>query len=446
MAAPATAEEFLSLVRQSGVLEEDRLTAYLNKCGHAVPQEPTVLAEQMIRDGLMTRFQADQFLEGKSRGFLIGNYKVMERIGAGGMALVYLCEHRQMRRRVAIKVLPTSFAKDEEYLKRFEREARAVAALEHPNIVRAYDIDHDSDLHFLVMEYVDGRPLHEIVKRGGPLPFGVAAEYARQAALGLQHAHEAGLVHRDIKPGNLMVDRTGMVKILDMGLARFQQEEGAEVLTRGMLGTPDYLAPEQARDSHTVDIRADIYSLGCTLFYLLAGRPPFEGTPAQKIAFHQSSDPPPLIGMFRPDTPEALEQIVQKMMAKDPAERYQTPAEVAEALAPLAEPPTAPSPGVETPTPSRLRPPHPETDPHGLLTPRSQTPASSTSSRSTVERRTPAPVRRPPPVPPPGPRSSVRPKPPPAQPPPPQSGRWLIFGAIVVATAALVGAVLFLLR
>ena len=167
----------------------------------------------------------------------------------------------------------------------------------------------------------------------------LAARYARQAALGLQHAHEAGLVHRDIKPGNLMVDRTGTVKILDLGLARFQEENNqSQILTQGILGTPDYLAPEQARDSHAVDIRADIYSLGCTLFYLIAGRPPFEGTTAQKIAFHQSKDPPPLLGMLRPDIPEELEQIVQKMMAKDPADRFRTPADVAEALAPVAQP------------------------------------------------------------------------------------------------------------
>lgn len=449
MAAPATADELLNLVRQSGLLEVARLDAFLQKRGSDLPVDPSVLADLLVREGLVTRFQADQFLRGKARGFLIGNYKVLDRIGAGGMALVYLCEHRQLRRRVAIKVLPTSFAKDEEYLKRFQREARAIAALEHPNIVRAYDLDHDNDLHFLVMEYVEGRPLHEVVKRQGPLPFGEAAHYARQAALGLQHAHEAGLVHRDIKPGNLMVDRTGTLKILDMGLARFAQEEGAEVLTRGLLGTPDYLSPEQARDSHSVDIRTDIYSLGCTLFYLLAGRPPFEGTPAQKIAFHQSTDPPPLVGMFRPETPAELEQIVGKMMAKNPAERYQTPAEAAEALEPLAQPPTVPSPGVETPTPSRLNPPGQETDPNFLLTPPSQGAPSNRGGRpspSSVARRRSASA-----IPPPPPISRERPSSPRPAPAPPTlpsasgRGRWVVFMLIVLGTAAIIGSLLFFL-
>ena len=253
----------------------------------------------LVHEGVLTHFQAKQFLDGKWRGFSIGKYKVLERLGSGGMGSVYLCEHKLMRRRVAVKVLPTAKAEDPASLERFYREARAVAALDHPNIVRAYDIDQVEKLHFLVMEYVDGASLQEIVKRAGPLDALRAAHYIRQSALGLQHAHEtAGLVHRDIKPANILVDRTGIVKILDMGLARFFNDE-EDVLTKkydeSVLGTADYLAPEQALDSHSVDIRADIYSLGATFYFCLTGRTPFhEGTVAQKLIWHQTRQPKPI--------------------------------------------------------------------------------------------------------------------------------------------------------
>jgi serine/threonine protein kinase len=270
------------------------------------------------------------------------------------MGSVYLCEHKLMRRRVAVKVLPTAKAEDPASLERFYREARAVAALDHPNIVRAYDIDQDEKLHFLVMEYVDGASLQEIVKKTGrPLDVARAAHYMRQAALGLQHAHEtAGLVHRDIKPGNILVDRTGGVKILDMGLARFFHDE-EDILTRkydeNILGTADYLAPEQALDSHTVDIRADIYSLGATFYFCLTGRPPFnEGTVAQKLIWHQTRRPRP-IRQIRPEVPEGLAVLIDKMMAKDPAQRPQIPLAIAEALAPWTATPIGPPPGEEMP-------------------------------------------------------------------------------------------------
>ncbi len=257
-----------------------------------------------MRDGLLTTFQAEQFLQGKWRRFTIGKYKVLERLGSGGMGSVYLCEHKLMRRRVAVKVLPSAKAEDTSSLERFYREARAVAALDHPNIVRAYDIDQDDKLHFLVMEHVDGCSLQEIIKKTGPMDVLRACHYIRQAALGLQHAHEtAGLVHRDIKPGNILVDRNGIVKILDMGLARFFHDED-DMLTKkfeeNVLGTADYLAPEQALDSHSVDIRADIYSLGATFYFCLTGRTPFaEGTVAQKLIWHQTRQPKPLRSFVR---------------------------------------------------------------------------------------------------------------------------------------------------
>src|SRR5947208_2182609 len=200
MPAPSTIDEFLELVRKSGVIEEKRLSAHLDRLRSAasVPAEPKQLAIQLVRDGVITHFQAEQFLQGRWRRYTIGKYKVLERLGAGGMGSVYLCEHMLMRRRVAVKVLPAAKAEDSSSLERFYREARAVAALDHPNIVRAYDIDQDDNLHFLVMEHVDGSSLQEIIKRAGPMDVLRAAHYLRQAALGLQHAHEtAGLVHRD---------------------------------------------------------------------------------------------------------------------------------------------------------------------------------------------------------------------------------------------------------
>src|SRR5438128_10060519 len=200
MPIPSTSDEFLELVRKSGVVDEKRLSTHLDKlrAGGAVPPQPGKIAGLLVRDGILTRFQAEQLLQGRWRRFTIGKYKVLEQIASGGMGSVYLCEHKFMRRRAAVKVLPTARANDPSALERFYREARAVAALDHPNIVRAYDIDQEENLHFLVMEYVDGTSLQELVKKSGPLDLARAAHYISQAALGLQHAHEvAGVVNLD---------------------------------------------------------------------------------------------------------------------------------------------------------------------------------------------------------------------------------------------------------
>jgi serine/threonine protein kinase len=355
MPAPTTNDELLELVRKSGVQEEKKLDAYLERlrAANGVPAEPSKLAGRMVADGLLTNFQAEQLMLGKWRRFNIGKYKVLERLGSGGMGSVYLCEHKLMRRRVAVKVLPTAKAEDPSSLERFYREARAVAALDHPNIVRAYDIDQDENLHFLVMEYVDGASFQEIVKKVGALDVLRVCHYMRQAAQGLQHAHEsAGIVHRDIKPGNILVDRNGVVKILDMGLARFFHDE-EDILTKkydeNVLGTADYLAPEQALDSHGVDIRADIYSLGATFYYCLTGKTPFsEGTVAQKLIWHQTRQPKP-IRTIRPEVPEGVAAIVEKMMAKEANQRYQTPQAVMDALVPWVQNPIGPPPAEEMP-------------------------------------------------------------------------------------------------
>jgi len=337
MPAPANTAELLDLIKRSGVADEAKLNNYIKRLTErsALPSDPAKLAGLLVRDAILTYFQAEQILQGKYKRFTIGKYKVLEKLGAGGMGQVFLCEHKLMRRRVAVKVLPTAKAEDAASLERFYREARAVAAVDHPNIVRAYDIDQDENLHFLVMEYVDGTNLQDLVKKVGPLDPIRACHYIYGASVGLQHAHEIGLVHRDIKPGNILVDRTGVVKVLDMGLARFFNDE-EDILTKkydeNVLGTADYLAPEQALDSHTVDIRADIYSLGATFYFLLCGNPPFpEGSVAQKLIWHQNRQPRH-IRSLRPDIPDEIVATLDRMMMKDPAKRFQTPADVMASL------------------------------------------------------------------------------------------------------------------
>jgi serine/threonine protein kinase len=342
MPAPTTIDGFVELAFKSGLLEKETFAACqsnFNKAGFA-PQSPKELADALIKEGLLTHFQAEKLVAGRWRGFIISQkYRLLERLGAGGMGAVYLCEHVLMGRKVAVKILPVQQAEDPASLARFYREARAVARLDHPNIVRAHDIDHEDKLHFIVLEFVDGCNLHDFIRRNGPLSHERAASYIRQGALGLQHAHEAGLVHRDIKPGNLLLDRQGTVKLLDMGLARFFHEDSAAFIKEYevgyIIGTGDYIAPEQIVDSR-VDIRADIYSLGGALYYLLTGKSPFqEGTNAQKIIWHQVRQPKSL-RTLRPDVPEELIRVFEKMVAKEPTKRYQTPMEAAIALEPFA--------------------------------------------------------------------------------------------------------------
>jgi serine/threonine protein kinase len=357
MPAPTNVAEFLGYVRKSGVADAPRLAAFLARPHDdaPLPATPAALADQLVRASLLTHFQAGQLLKGKWRNMILsGKYTILEPLGAGGMGSVYLCAHKIMRRCVALKVLPAGQADDPSGLERFHREARAVAHLHHPNIAGAYDVDHDGKFHFLVMEYVDGASLHQLVQKHGPLDPTRAAHYVHQAALGLEHAHEHGLVHRDVKPANLIVDRAGTVKVLDLGLARFFYDK-TDALTKkyesgAVLGTADYLAPEQAIDSHNADARADVYSLGVTFYYLLAGRSPYQdGTVAQKLLWHQMREPTP-IRTARPETPAGLADVIAKMMAKEPAARYQTMGEVAEALAPWTREPIAPPAEDEMPS------------------------------------------------------------------------------------------------
>ena len=237
MALKLTAESFLAGVRASGLIEPkvlDETLSELKRHGRTL-DNATDISNELEKRGLITHWQAEKLLQGRHKGFILGRYKLMNLLGRGEMSAVYLAEHVAMQRRCAIKVLPANRVKDTSYLGRFQREARAVASLDHANIVRAYDVDQQNEggaeIHFLVMEYVEGQSVEALVKKNGPLPFAQAADIVRQAAEGLAHAHQAGLVHRDIKPGNLLVNESGAVKLLDLGLARFFKEDGEESLT-----------------------------------------------------------------------------------------------------------------------------------------------------------------------------------------------------------------------
>jgi serine/threonine protein kinase len=353
MAAAATVEDLLELLRKSRLVEPAKLDGYFANSHTPIATTPKGVAELLVRDGLITGFQAEQLLLGKYRGFDLGKYRLLERLGAGGMGQVFLAQHQVMRRQVAIKVLPPKQAADPKARERFMRESRAAGALTHPNIVRAYDVDESNGLLFLIMEFVDGCSLQQLVAEHGPLAPHRAAYYLWQAAVGLQHAHEAGLVHRDIKPSNLLLDRQGVVKLLDLGLARFFHDHTDELTKdegdRGILGTADYLAPEQALDSHEVDIRGDVYSLGATGYFLLTGRSPFaDGNTAQKLLAHQMREPA-AIKQLRPDVPDDVVAVVSRMMRKHPGERYQTPGEAAAALERWAHDPPPPPSAEEMP-------------------------------------------------------------------------------------------------
>ncbi|GIW79986.1 MAG: hypothetical protein KatS3mg105_1793 [Gemmatales bacterium] len=270
-------------------------------------------------------------------------YEILCELGRGGMGYVYKARHTRLNRIVALKLIRRQlFVVDEETISRFEREAQAAAQLSHPNIVLIYNLDEFDDIFYITMEYVDGIDLHRLVQQQGPLPARQACEYIRQAALGLQHAYEHGLVHRDIKPANLLVTQrkssdaaAGIVKISDLGLVLVPDRAGQSNLTKvgAVIGTPDYLSPEQANDPHNVDIRADIYSLGCTFYYLLTGKAPFEDAELlQKLVMHQTMHPT-RVNEIRKDVPAKVADIIRKMMAKRPEDRYATPAQVARALA-----------------------------------------------------------------------------------------------------------------
>ncbi len=350
--AVATVDEYLSALEKSKLLACDQLAQAHTLAGQLT--DAAALAHALARENLVSRWQAGALLAlGRRAQLRLGKYKLIERLGQGGMGTVYLAEHTTMHRRVALKIVPRSIAGDRASLDRFFAEARAIAALDHPNIVQAYSVDNEMDRYFIVMEFIDGPDLQRMVQAAGPLDIGRAASYIQQAAQGLAHAHDRNLVHCDIKPSNLLVNNQGTVKILDLGLARLNQsDEPRPAGDEPVLGTVDYMAPEQGLGTADFDHRADIYSLGCTLYFLLTGHPPFpSGTLAQRIVKHQTQQPKDILA-DRPGTPPRLVEICQRMMAKEPQERFQSMQEVSAALASLPgeeEGPSAAAPRAVTP-------------------------------------------------------------------------------------------------
>lgn len=294
--------------------------------------------QKLVDAGRLTPWQGKTLLAGQT-SFVLGKYKLLSLLGQGGMGAVFKAEQIPLGRIVALKVMAEGLLKDQAAVARFHREIQAAAALEHPNVVTAFDADHVDQTTFLVMEYLKGESLNEVLERYGRLPPATACEYIRQAALGLQHAHERGMAHRDIKPSNLLLTQTEdgapLVKILDMGLARFTSgdcDSGELTKTGQVMGTPDYIAPEQAMRTKDADIRSDIYSLGCTLFRMLTGVVPFSGDNVMEKLMARAMNEAPLVRKLCPDLSAELESVVARMLAREPSLRYQTPLEVARAL------------------------------------------------------------------------------------------------------------------
>lgn len=332
-----TVEQFVTAVRALPLSASQLAAAE----AAIVAGAPNDLPKDLIRREALTEFQVRLILAGRGADLVVGRYLLLSELGAGGMGTVFKARDTAMDRLVALKLIRDERLANPAALARFQQEVRAAARLAHPNIVRAYDAGTADGRYFLVTELVTGHDLgHELARRGA-LPPGEACEYARQAAVGLQHAHEQGLTHRDIKPSNLLfstADRT--VKVADFGLARVG-EAGAGGLTAdgSVMGTPDYIAPEQASSATAADIRSDLYSLGCTLYHFLTGHVPFPTDSAYaKLLAHARAEPEPLDDAC-PGLNPALVGVVQKLMAKNPAERFQTPLEAAEALIPFCPKP-----------------------------------------------------------------------------------------------------------
>ncbi len=336
MAVPL--EQFTQQLVAAGLFSETDMAALLASLPEPCKASGEQFVRELVRQKKLTVYQAQVVHQGRGKSLFLGNYVILDKLGQGGMGLVLKAEHRRMKRLVALKVLSPAVTKTAGALQRFQREVEAAARLEHPNIVTAYDADEAQGIHFLVMQYVEGSDLSALVKQKGPLSIEHAVSCITQAARGLEFAHTHGVIHRDIKPANLLLDTSGTVKILDMGLARIDSIGGdkaafaatqAELTSAGtVLGTVDYIAPEQAENTKTADARADLYSLGMTLWYLLNGRPAYEGDSLMSRLLAHRDQPIPSLKAARPGVPESLDRIFRKLVAKRPADRYQSAAAV----------------------------------------------------------------------------------------------------------------------
>ena len=345
-----TAEALVEALRGRPLLTPEQFGELTSKYAPAHP-DPADLARLLIKLRWMTVYQAKKLLSGHGAELFVSQYLILDKLGEGGMGKVYKAIQMSLARVVALKVIRSNLLKSATALKRFRREVKAAGALNHPNIVRVFDAEQTGFRHYLAMEYIAGSDMANLVRNRGPLPIPIACSYVRQAALGLQHAHERGMVHRDIKPSNVLVavgeggqyTARGPVKILDMGLARMQdtppEDSSSTELTKTgtVIGTPDFMSPEQAKNSSQVDHRSDLYSLGCTFYYLLTGDVPFPtGSPLEKLLQHQMDAPRPL-QLLRMDIPAQVATIVQTLLEKKPERRFQSAAALAHALEPWCD-------------------------------------------------------------------------------------------------------------
>ena len=336
-----TSKQFGERLRRSRLVSRDEIQNAWDSLDKD-HRSPLGLARSLVSQRKVTESQLRILIEDDSTPLVLGDYVIVDRVGEGGMGRVYRALHRKMQREVALKVISPQLVKNETSIRRFNREVQAAARLSHPNIVTAYDAGEESGSRYLVMEYVVGSDLASLVRRTGPLSIDDSLNYTRQAAVGLAYAHERGIVHRDVKPTNLLLDENGNVKILDMGLARLDQERnesGTKSLTETgvLMGTINYMSPEQAVDSKTADARSDIYSLGCTWFYLLFARPVFEAdTSVKQILAHRDAEIPRLSELLGEPEAQDVDAVFQRMLAKSPSDRYQTIAELLDDLELLA--------------------------------------------------------------------------------------------------------------
>ena len=327
--------EFQRSVVEIGLIEAEELAQFF-----VTPDEVSRLAGALVRAGKLTAYQAAALAQGKAKGLLIGDYLVMDKLGQGGMGVVFKARHRPTGHVVAMKVLTPSFGRDREAVQRFRREVEIASRLDHPNVVAALDASEVQGVHFLTMEYISGHDLDHMVANGGPLPVDLALHCTIHAARGLAAAHAQGIIHRDVKPANVMLDDKSSVRVLDLGLARVVEAGnliggsavGSLTQSGAYMGTVDFMAPEQADDPRRVDHRADIYSLGCTLYFLLTGRPPFVADTVLKRLMAHQERPAPSLRAARPEVSEKLEAAYLQMMAKRPAERPDSMADVIDLL------------------------------------------------------------------------------------------------------------------
>jgi eukaryotic-like serine/threonine-protein kinase len=325
----------------SGLMDAQKLTVCWNAISPGKRDDPQHIDRRLARQAVQTRaltlWQAQQLMAGRTSGFKVDRYVLLDLIGQGGMGRVYLAQDTRLNRKVALKILSPERVNNPRAIARFQREARVGAQLQHENLVRIYDFGESSGRFYLVMEYIEGKTIGTLITDQGAIPAANAVRLVRQVAMGLEHAHRKGLIHRDVNPYNILVTRDGTAKLADLGLAIDLAEEDRVTRDGATVGTFDYVAPEQARQSHSADIRSDIYSLGCSLYHMCTGQVPFP-TPSlpEKLFAHQAMEPTPLEKLV-PDLPQGLAEIVQRMMHKSPDERYSTPLQVAQALEPFAD-------------------------------------------------------------------------------------------------------------